>query len=92
MDFDQDKDFLGSAGWQRVGDSSHHYQSVSTPGRFLSGLRRRIQSSMWKLTDEELAAGIAAVEQVIAQEFSGPDDPIVYEMVFRVQRYLPPGS
>jgi SAM-dependent methyltransferase len=92
VDFLDDADFLINAGWQKVSSEAYTYIHQITPGDFLDRLRRRVYSSQWSLTDDALAAGIAAVEATIVQDFGGPDTVIEQQVAFRVQAYLPPGS
>lgn len=90
--FHKDTDFLAQAGWQQVSERAYAYAARTTPNVFLDRLRRRVFSSMWQLSDDDVAAGIAAVEDAMAQEFVGPEQVMDWTIHFRVQAYVPPGS
>jgi SAM-dependent methyltransferase len=90
---DQDPFFLESEGWRKQGgEQVHEFPTRFTPQRHLEKLRGRIWSRLWHLTDEELAAGVAAVEAAIAEQFSNPHVEIPHTGQFHIQAYLPPAG
>jgi hypothetical protein len=88
---DENPLFLVDEGWTKQGDEQvHEYTITFTPQLHLDRLRWRIWSRLWRLTDEELAAGVAAVEAAIAEQFENPAAEIQQTDRFHVQAYLPP--
>lgn len=82
---------LAEQGWQPVGDEhTYSYQYTQTPARFVERLRNRNWSQTWRLTDEELAKGIAAVQEVIKRDFPNSQEPIKVTGNFHVRAYMPP--
>ncbi|MBZ0298328.1 MAG: class I SAM-dependent methyltransferase [Anaerolineae bacterium] len=83
--------FLDEVGWIKQGSE----QVLTYPVRFklvdhMDRLRRRIWSRLWKLTDDELQTGIAAVEAAAAQSFNAPDAELDQVGEFHVQAYRKP--
>lgn len=88
---DQDPLFLVDEGWQKHGGELVHEFPVNfNPQQHLERLRKRVWSRLWHLTDEEVNAGVAAVEAAIAAQFSHPNTEITHSGRFHVQAYLPP--
>jgi ubiquinone/menaquinone biosynthesis C-methylase UbiE len=90
---DQDPLFLVDEGWRKHGSEQvHEFPVMFSPQRHLDRLRNRIWSRLWHLTDEELNAGVAAVEAATAELFSDPNVEIPHKGQFHVQAYLPPAN
>jgi ubiquinone/menaquinone biosynthesis C-methylase UbiE len=88
---DQDPLFLIGEGWRKQGVEQIHEFAVNfIPQRHLDRLRSRVWSRLWHLTDEELNAGVAAVEAAISEQFSNPSIEIPHTGRFHAQAYLPP--
>jgi ubiquinone/menaquinone biosynthesis C-methylase UbiE len=87
---EEGEDYLIDAGWQPVGERLiHRYPIQRTPGHFVTMLAQRQLSSTWLVTDAELAAGIAAVQRVLDDEFENPDQPVILQATFEAQAYRP---
>lgn len=83
--------FLPDSGWRQVGeDRSITFPIVRLPRNFVNLLERRIWSSCWRLPDDAVTRGVAAVRAAIEQHGIDPDAPIHAEEVFTVRAYLPP--
>jgi hypothetical protein len=57
---------------------------------FLERLQNRIWSQTWRLTDAELAKGVAAVQEVLRRDFPNADEPVQVTANFHVRAYKPP--
>jgi hypothetical protein len=87
---DDDPNFAEGEGWVKSGDpQSYEYTSLFIPQQHIDRLRRRVWSRLWRLTDEEINAGVAAVEAAVAALFDDPAAEIPLSGEFYVQAYLP---
>lgn len=85
--------FLENEGWQPVGnDVTHTYSFECTPLSYLDNFRSRIWSSTWKLTDEQIALGVEAIQKAIAEEYQHPEQPVRLSYTFIARAYLPANS
>lgn len=83
--------FLEDEGWRPVGDMlAHQYVTTQTPQAFLDQAERRVWSSFWRLSDAELARGLAAVRAAIRDRNMDPRQPLEHVSRFHVQAFLPP--
>ncbi|MBZ0296936.1 MAG: class I SAM-dependent methyltransferase, partial [Anaerolineae bacterium] len=83
--------FPQDEGWQPVGDRlSVEYAETSTPAAFIARHEKRIYSGSWRLTDEQVAEGVAAMKAVAAQEFPNLEQVVNSVRSFNVQAYRPP--
>ena len=90
VDFTDFDDDLVAAGWRRVGtEAVYTYPDQFVPQKFLDSAKGRMWSRSWRLTDEEVAAGVAAVESYIAAHFLDPTQPVPTTGEFHVRVYLP---
>lgn len=84
--------FLTDSGWRRKGEHrAHRYTVTNTAREVISQLERRVWSSTWRLSDEDVARGLAAVHAVVAEEGIDLDAPQSFADSFAVETYLPPG-
>jgi SAM-dependent methyltransferase len=82
---------LAEQGWRPAGDEqTYSYLSTQTPAMFLERLRNRIWSQTWRLTDEELAKGVAAVQAVVEKDYPNPHEPVPVTANFHVRAYTAP--
>lgn len=89
----QNPDFLGDAGWTPVRKAlTHQYQTETSLDSFLNLLRKRIWSACWRVSDEELERGVAAMEAVIPAHFADPSAPIYRATTVYARAYLPKAS
>lgn len=85
--------FLQDSGWRPVGETVRHsFTRVQTAQMFLDQIERRVWSSMWGLSDEIVARGIAAVREVIRQHSIDPAQPNEIHTSFSVQAFVVPLS
>lgn len=87
----QDPRYLEHEGWRQQGETQVCEYTVSfVPQQHIDRLRRRVWSRLWRLTDEELNAGVAAVEAAALAQFGDLATEIQADSSFHVQAYLPP--
>jgi SAM-dependent methyltransferase len=83
--------FLVEEGWQMVGEEHVHcFVTYRAPQDYIDGLRQRSFSQTWQMTDEDLAAGIAAVEAYAKEHYGDLTQPVEVQASFHVQAYAPP--
>jgi len=88
---DQFETFLPAQGWRQVGPTLiHSFTTRRTPQDFLTRLEQRTWSSCWRLPDEVVARGLAAVREAIRQQGIDLHQPEEHESAFKVQAYYPP--
>lgn len=84
-------DFPEAEGWQRTGEALvHRYRVTRTLRRFLDHIERRTHSSSWRLTDDEIARGLAAALAAAGAHRLALDAPFEQEQRFEVRAYRPP--
>jgi ubiquinone/menaquinone biosynthesis C-methylase UbiE len=77
--------------WKPFGERlTHTYKTTETPQSYIDKRRRRVWSGMWKLTDEQVEKGIAAMQAVIEAHFTSPDELIETSNTHHVQAYVTP--
>lgn len=82
--------FLPDQGWQKIGETHTVYFSrTRTPADFISRLERRVWSSMWRMDDEVIERGIAAVRAAIQALNMDLHEPRTVEESFNVTVYAP---
>ena len=87
---DETPDFIDKEGWQPQGEIVFHtFAYTFTVARHLEHLRHRVWSRLWGMRDEDIEAGIAAVEAVASQLFEDDHEPAVLGNRFNVQAYRP---
>lgn len=88
MGYDDHHESILSAGWEQVGETySHTYYSTRTPQQYLDELVGRSWSSTWRMTDEDHAASVAAVQEALRVNFPDPNQPMQLERSFEVRVY-----
>lgn len=88
----QRETFLVEQGWRVSGEHSLPYTYLQAPQTFLERIEGRVWSRTWQLSDEELAAGAAAVRAALRAHFPDPQRPVAVTAQFRVQVLVPPGN
>lgn len=85
--------FLEDEGWQPVGEpQSHTYTVERSPLDVLNWARQRLWSSTWRLTDDEIERGAAAMQAAIEAEYANPEQAHPFPATFIVRAYLPNNS
>jgi ubiquinone/menaquinone biosynthesis C-methylase UbiE len=83
--------FLTDNGWKAVSsDQVHRYSYEQTPQSFVEGLRQRLWSRTWSLTDEQIEASARATQEAINRDVADPTQPVTITAAFHVQAYTPP--
>jgi hypothetical protein len=78
-------------GWQPTSDAQRlTYTIRRAPREYLETLRARMWSHTWSMSDEQLNAGIAAVERFISDQYGDPDTTEDITAHFVAQAYTPP--
>ena len=77
-------------GWVPSGAARcYEYQEEFVPRKHVEQLRRRVWSRLWRLSDAELQAGVAAVEAAVEKYYDDPTASISQVERFCVQAYVP---
>ncbi len=83
--------FLIDNGWRALAPvQTYHFVTQRSPEDFLKSMEGRYFSSTWRMTDEQIARGAAAVRAYIAGHYADPTQPEQIEAAFNAQAYLPP--
>lgn len=83
--------FLQEAGWQKVGErKTIAYQRMLVPSSLIQRIQNRISSSMWEMTDEQIAEGVKHMQKLIQERYSNPEAPVEITHSFSAEAYLPP--
>jgi len=89
---EQYETFLPDSGWRQVGEDVRlSYPVVRTVRNFVDRLERRVWSSCWRLPDDAVTRGVAAVRAAIEEHGYDVDAPLTIEREFVVQAFVPPG-
>lgn len=80
-------DYLLGKGWQSGELARHEFKSYITPAMHLDGLKNRLWSRLWRMREEDLQDGVAAVEARIAQLFTDVNQRLEINASFKVQPY-----
>ncbi|MEZ4667674.1 MAG: class I SAM-dependent methyltransferase [Anaerolineae bacterium] len=88
--WEKNEEFLTELGWHSGKSVQLTYRYGRSPAVFISQLRNRIWSQTWRLTDEALAQGVAAVEAVVAEQYTDREADVTVETKFTAKAYFPP--
>jgi ubiquinone/menaquinone biosynthesis C-methylase UbiE len=90
---EQRETFLEEHGWRKVRDPRvHRYTFERSPQEFVESIQQRHFSSMWRMSDEQIARGLAAVQAHIAAHYTDPTQTETVASSFTVQAYWPPDT
>lgn len=84
------KSILDDNGWTKVETVTQDYAFSKSPQIMLEQFQNRVWSSTWALSDADVERGVAAIKQVISQQFSDPHAPIEMTGSFDIEVYNPP--
>jgi SAM-dependent methyltransferase len=88
--WDERQTMLENNGWQPVGDThTLPFMTQRAPSEYVDGLRRRLWSHTWRMSDDELANGIRALETYIAEHYPDPHTPQTIQSAFVARAYRP---
>lgn len=83
--------FLVDNGWREVGKvESHPFTVQRTPQEFYDSMEGRYFSGTWRMTDEQMERGLAAVRAYISEHYPDPTQLETLNGTFHVQAYSPP--
>ncbi len=83
--------FLTDNGWRLAQDTQPvPYKRMRTPAIFLDRLERRVWSSMWRLPDELVEQGLAAVRAKIDELGLDMHESAEFDSSFNIQVFAPP--
>jgi len=89
--YERRRTFLMDAGWQPTGEELQYpFLTERSPVIYIERIRQRQWSHTWRLSEEEIAKGLAAVEAYIAANYVDPTVPVQMSASFNVQAYFPP--
>jgi ubiquinone/menaquinone biosynthesis C-methylase UbiE len=90
---EQHGSFLPDQGWRQIGEThTYTYTRTSTSAEFIDRLERRVWSSMWRLDDDVIERGIAAVRTTMQAQGIDPAQPRETAARFNVAVYAPPAT
>lgn len=85
--------FLEESGWTPAGDwAKHPYTQRTTPNKFIDLVQRRVWSSCWPVSDDDLAKGVKAMQDLIEVVYPDPDKIIETYAVFIARAYHKPAN
>lgn len=85
------QNFLVENGWRETGTlHTYPFTVERTPQEFYDSMAQRYFSSTWRMSDDQLERGLAAVRGYIASHYDDPTQPETLNASFHVQAYLPP--
>lgn len=88
---DERQTFLVENGWREASPvQTHDFIVYRSPQEFVTLMEQRVYSSTWRMSDAQIAQGLAAVRQYVAAHYNDPAQPEALESSFKVQAYLPP--
>lgn len=83
--------FLLDVGWTLHGDPQvYPFTFTTTAGATIDNMRERRWSHCWRMTDEQIDAGLQVVTAYAAEYYPDLHAPIDLNSTFHVQAYLPP--
>jgi ubiquinone/menaquinone biosynthesis C-methylase UbiE len=81
--------FLEDEGWQPAAEPLTYVYSVPRkPSEFLAHVKGRIWSALWRVNDDDLARGAAAMEAAIHEKYPNPDEPVQNQSTFYARAYV----
>lgn len=91
VSFTYNNTFALDHGWREAGAAQvHTYTQQRSPLDFLNSHRQRVSSGMWRLDDDLVARGVAAIEAAMAAHYPDPQAPIADQVLFTVKPFAPP--
>lgn len=85
--------FLTDEGWRQAGEPQvMYYTQTRTPREHIARMEGRIWSQCWRLPDEVIGRGVAAMRDIIAREGLDQDAPFEVRSNFKAVAYLPPAG
>lgn len=80
--------FLTQHGWEKQGDELHHaFTILRSPAQYVDDMQGRRWSRCWRMTDQQIARGVAALQAFIAQTYPDPSQPEHLQSSFHIQAY-----
>jgi SAM-dependent methyltransferase len=78
-------------GWSAASPvRTHRFMVQRSPQEFVDLMEQRCFSSTWRMSDDQIAQGLAAIREYVAAHYDDPTRPEALESSFNVQAYLPP--
>lgn len=78
-------------GWTTVSEElSYAYPASMTPREVIDQFRARLWSATWKLTDDEIERGAAAMEALAREHFTDLDATVQTSATFNLRSFVPP--
>jgi SAM-dependent methyltransferase len=91
MSIDDRQSIVTANGWQPL-DAPQRFDYViqRAPNEYLDTLRQRMWSHTWSMSDEQVGAGVAAVEAYIRETYADPNAAEAVPAAFVAQAYHAP--
>lgn len=91
--YESRRTFLMDAGWRPTGEELQYpFLTERSPIIYVERIRQRQWSHTWRMSEEEIAKGLAAVEAYITANYSDPSVPVQVSASFNVQAYFAPNG
>ncbi len=90
--FEHNDTFLIEHGWREGDIHQLDYAFERAPRELREAMKNRIWSHTWRLSDEELALGLAAMDEVMAREYPNPEEPQTVKNLFLARAFYPPAA
>lgn len=90
LNWDKNETALEALGWRGGEAYTHEYDTGKSPANFVRQIEGRMWSRTWRLSEESLAAGLAAVKAAVASQYTQPEMPVIGQEQFVAKAYYPP--
>jgi ubiquinone/menaquinone biosynthesis C-methylase UbiE len=83
--------FLPATGWTRTEKVKYEYQYKQAPDSLVEQVQKRIWSSTWRMSDEDIQQAVERMNVILQEEFEDPSQPIDVTGSFNVVVFHQPG-
>jgi SAM-dependent methyltransferase len=90
LSWDKNEDTLIAMGWRAGEAQTFDYSQGRTPAGFIREIENRVWSRIWRLSDESLSVGLAAVKAAVVRDYRDPEATVTFHEQFVAKPYYPP--
>jgi len=90
LSWDKNEPTMQAQGWRIGTEQAFAYSYGRSPAVFIQQLENRVWSRTWRLSDESLAAGVAAVKAAVVRDYPDAEAPVTVHEQFVSKPYYPP--
>ncbi len=90
LSWDKNEPTMQAQGWRIGTEQTFAYSYGRSPAVFVRQIESRVWSRTWRLSEDSLAAGVAAVKAVVARDFPDAEAPVTVHEQFVAKPYYPP--